>query len=153
MNTQEFPKVTGQVSFVLRGPDGKIKDEKTIKNLVVNTGLGYIVSRMTGVAQNVMSHMALGTSDTAAAAANVALGTEVSPRNTIDSAVISGSNNEIVTYTASFAVGEATGAITEAGLFNAASDGTMLCRTTFPVVNKQAGDSLSVSWAITLSAA
>ena len=47
---------------------------------------------------------------------------------------------------------DATGAVTEAGIFNAASGGTMLCRTVFSVVNKGADDSLSVTWTITLTA-
>jgi hypothetical protein len=29
----------------------------------------------------------------------------------------------------------------------------MLCRTVFPVVNKQAGDTLQITWTVTLSAA
>jgi len=55
------------------------------------------------------------------------------------------------TYVATFGAGTGTGAVTEAGLFNAASGGTMLCRTVFPVVNKQSGDSMTVSWVVTVS--
>ena len=51
-----------------------------------------------------------------------------------------------------FEAGDATGAVTEAGIFNAASGGDMLCRTVFSVVNKAADDTMSVTWTITLSA-
>ena len=57
-----------------------------------------------------------------------------------------------ITYVSSFEAGEATGAVTEAGVFNAASSGTMLCRTVFAVVNKAADDTMSVTWTITLTA-
>ena len=44
-----------------------------------------------------------------------------------------------------------TGAITEAGIFNASSSGTMLCRTVFSVVNKGASDSMTITWTVTVS--
>ena len=59
-------------------------------------------------------------------------------------------NNEIA-YVASFGAGEGTGAITEAGLFNAVTGGTMLCRTVFSVVNKGASDSMTITWTVTVS--
>ena len=51
----------------------------------------------------------------------------------------------------SFIAVVSTGAITEAGIFNALTAGTMLCRTTFPVVNKAAGDSIVITWVVTIS--
>jgi hypothetical protein len=56
-----------------------------------------------------------------------------------------------VTYVATFPAGTGTGAVTEAGIFNASSSGTMLCRTVFPVVNKQSGDSMTITWTVTVS--
>jgi hypothetical protein len=56
-----------------------------------------------------------------------------------------------IEYVASFPAGTGTGAVTEAGVFNAASAGTMLCRTVFSVVNKGAADAMSVTWTITVS--
>ena len=55
-------------------------------------------------------------------------------------------------YVASFEAGDATGAVTEAGLFNAVTGGDMLCRTVFAVVNKAADDTMTVTWTITVSA-
>jgi len=48
--------------------------------------------------------------------------------------------------------GDVTGAITEAGIFNASSSGTMLCRVVFSALNLTSTDSISVDWTITLSA-
>lgn len=145
-------KLSGQLNIVLKDKAGNVKDSVEIKNLVVNAGLAYIASRMTGTAKAVMSHMALGSGTTAAAAAQTDLVSILGSREALDSITISGSNNEKVVYVASFEAGDATGAVTEAGIFNAASSGDMLCRTKFNVVNKAADDTMSVTWTITLSA-
>ena len=139
-------KITGQVRIVVTGADGQVKDQREIKNLVVTTGKGFIAARMVGTPTE-MSHMALGASSTAAAAGDTALGSELG-RVALASDSVTGA---VVTYTASFPAGTATGAIVEAGVFNASSSGTMLCRTVFAVVNKGADDAMSVTWAITVS--
>lgn len=145
-------KLAGQLDIVLRDKDGNIKDNRTVKNLVVNSGLAFITSRMVGTAKAVMSHMALGSGTTAAAAAQTDLVTMLGAREALDSSTISGTSNEKIVYISSFEAGDATGAVTEAGIFNAATAGDMLCRTTFAVVNKAADDSMTVTWTITLSA-
>jgi hypothetical protein len=142
-------KLRGDVALVLKDKDGNIKDSREINNLVVSAGLTFICSRMAGTSAGVMSHMALGSSTTAASASQTDLVSILGSREALDST--SASSNTI-TYVSSFEAGEGTGAVTEAGVFNAASSGTMLCRTVFPVVNKQADDTMSVTWTITLSA-
>ena len=145
-------KLSGQLDIVVKDKNGNVKEERTEKNLVVNAGLAYIASRMTGTAKSVMSHMALGSGTTAAAATQTDLVSILGAREALDSTTITGSNNEQVQYIASFEAGDATGAVTEAGLFNAATLGDMLCRTTFSVVNKAADDTMQITWTITLSA-
>lgn len=144
--------VLGRLTLVLKGQDGAVKDVREVKNLVVNTGLGHITTRMIGTSQAVMSHMALGSGSTAAAAGDTALGSQLGSRNAFDSVTQSGSSNESLVYVTTFNPGDATGAVTEAGIFNAASGGQMLCRTVFAVVNKGAYDTLEVTWTVTLSA-
>lgn len=139
-------KAKGDVRIDLTKADGSVETTE-IKNLVVTTGLGYIVSRMKDTAATAMSHMALGSGTTAAAAGDTALGTELG-RSALTSTIVFGAT---ITYVASFGAGSATGAVTEAGILNAASSGTLLCRTVFPVVNKQAGDSMTVTWIVTVS--
>lgn len=145
-------KLSGQLNIVLKDKAGNIKDQRDVKNLVVNTGLAYIASRMTGTSKSVMSHMALGSGTTAASSGQTDLVSVLGSREALDSTSISGSNNEKVVYVSSFEAGDATGAVTEAGLFNASSSGDMLCRTVFSVVNKAADDTMSVTWTITLAA-
>lgn len=153
MNFKEITAMRGDVEIVVRRSDGSVKDKREIHNLVVNTGLAYIISRMVGTAKAVMSHMALGSGTTAAAAGDTALESQLGSRVALDSTTISGSNNEKVVYVCTFAAGSGTGAVTEAGIFNASTAGDMLCRTVFAVVNKAADDTMEITWTITLSAA
>lgn len=145
-------KLSGALSIVLTDKDGNVKDSREVKNLVVNTGLAYIISRMVGTSKAVVSHMALGAGTSAAAASQTDLVSMLGSREPLDSTTITGTNLEKVQYVATFEPGDATGAVTEAGLFNAASAGDMLCRTVFPVVNKAADDQMAITWTITLSA-
>ena len=126
-----------------------INDEvvQEVPNLVVTDGKEFVASRMKDTTKAAMSHMGIGTGSTAAAAANSALGSQAD-RNALTSTTVSGA---AVTYLASFGAGEGTGAITEAGLFNASSSGDMLCRTVFAVVNKGQNDAMSITWTVTVS--
>lgn len=146
-------KLAGALSIVLTDKNGNVKDTREVKNLVVNAGLAYIISRMVGTTKGAMSHMALGTGTTAAAASQTDLLSMLGVREALDSTTIAGSNNEKVQYVCTFEPGDGTGAVTEAGIFNASTAGDMLCRTVFPVVNKAADDQMAVTWTITLSAA
>ena len=145
---EENLKLKGRVAMVLRDKDGNVKDEQEINNLVVDSGLDFIASRMKDTTDAAMSHMAIGSGTTAAAAGDTALGTELGRVSLTSTTVTS---NEVA-YVATFAAGTGTGAVTEAGLFNASSGGDMLCRTVFSVVNKAADDSLQITWTITVSA-
>ena len=142
-------KLRGDVAIVLKDKDGNIKDTREITNLVVNTGLTFICSRMAGTSAGVMSHMAVGSGTTAAAAGQTDLVSILGSREALDST--SASSNTI-TFVSSFEAGEGTGAITESGIFNASSGGTMWARVTFPAVNKQADDTMSITHTITLTA-
>lgn len=147
MNATENLKASGSLRVVVTGADGKVKEEHQFKNLVVTVGKNFVASRMVGAASAVMSHMAVGSNNTAAAAGDTALGTEL---GRVALATSTATTN-VVTYTATFSAGVGTGAIVEAGIFNASSAGTMLCRTVFAVVNKGVDDALSITWTITIS--
>lgn len=152
-------KFKGELNVLLLDKDGKVKVDKTERNLVVDSGLEWIASRMltTGI-PNEMSHMAIGTSSTGELAANTALGAEAQRNALTDGAgndTSKGtSTGSVVTYISEFGTETAgTVAVAEAGIFNAASAGTMLCRTTFGVVTKENTDTLKITWTITLAAA
>lgn len=138
--------VIGEVTFTIYNSNNEIIEKFHRPNLVVALGKAFIASRMIGVTSGVMSHMALGSNSTTAVNGDSTLGTELG-RVVLTSA---SSLDNVVTYTATFGAGIATGGIQEAGLFNAPSGGIMLARTTFPVVNKSPTDILAVSWTVTV---
>jgi hypothetical protein len=140
---------TGKVRIQHLDADGNLKGEHYVNNLVVTTGKNYIASKMVATTNSPvsMTHMAIGTGTTTPAAGDTALGTQTGRVTLAGSSVASNA----ITYTATFPAGTGSGAITEAGIFNASSGGTMLCRTTFPVVNKASGDSIAITWIVTVS--
>jgi hypothetical protein len=91
--------------------------------------------------------MAIGSSSTAAASADSALGTELG-RVALTSTTVT---NSSVQYIGDFPAGTGTGAVVEAGVLNASSGGTLLCRTVFAVVNKGAADTLKITWTVTVA--
>lgn len=148
MNLNENLEMKGELSIVVTGQDGIIKQEMVVPNLVVTVGKKYIAARMSNTPANVMSHMAIGSGTVDPVVGNEILGTELG-RVTLTSIVAVDSTT--VTAIATFPAGTGTGAITEAGIFNDVTAGVMLCRTKFAVVNKEAGDSIAITWAITVS--
>ena len=134
-------KLTGALTIAL---NDEIVQET--ENLVVSAGKDWVADRMNN-ANTVMTHMAVGTGTTAAAAGNTALVSETD-RNALTSTTVT---DNAVAYVATWAAGDATAAITEAGIFDAASSGDMLARTVFSVVNKGAADSMTITWTITVS--
>lgn len=145
----ENAKLRGDVSIVLKDKAGNIKEERNIRNLVVNVGLNLILSRLRDTSKGVMTHMAVGTNGTTPAAGNTDLLAIAGSREGLDSTTVV---DNTITYVASFEAGKGTGALVEAGIFNNSTGGDMLCRTTFPVVNKGADDVMAITWTITLSA-
>lgn len=116
-------------------------------NVVVTTGKNWIASRIAqspSPAPNEMQYMAIGTGNTAGAYEDTTLDTETA-RTSIPAST--SSLNQAV-FIGTFDAGIGTGAIVEAGIFDAASGGTMLSRYVFPVVNKEAADYITVYWSI-----
>ena len=122
---------------------------REIDNLVVTAGKELLASRLAGNSGSVISYMAVGTGTTAAAIGNTTLATELD-RNalSVSGGTASGAG---VTYSTTWLAADATGALTGAGLFTAASGGTMLARTVFAAVNKGADDLVTISWTVTVS--
>ena len=134
-------KLTGALTIAL---NDEIVQET--ENLVVTAGKNWVADRMNN-ANTVMTHMAVGTGTTAAAAGNTALVTETD-RNALTSTTVT---DNAVAYVATWAAGDATAALTEAAILDAATGGDMLARTVFSVVNKGAADSMTITWTITVS--
>ena len=148
------PTLHGYVMPVLRGPDGLIKHVEVGHNVITNTGKNDGIERLINATGTpaIFNYVGIGTTGTAEAATDTALLAEVGTRQqdtaaTPDPPSSTGQQALIVT----FAAGNGTGTIVEAGVFNASTSGTMLNRKTFGGVVKGAGDSLEVTITFTLS--
>ena len=161
----EQVQAKGKVSIVLTDENGNIKDERNIDNMVVTIGknhftmktLGYLGSTGSSggaTISNTMSHMAVGTLNTAAATGQTTLATEIArvafPVGTPTLATTT-TTGDSIQYVATFAATVGTGALVEAGIFNASSAGNMLCRTVFSTINKGASDSMTITWTVSLT--
>lgn len=147
----------GKIEIRLIGEDGSLKDHRVIKdhrilpNTVTTFGDKLVANRLSGATLNAPSHMAVGTGTGATSAYN-ALVTELD-RNALTSTTQGTTTNDNdVIYVGDWAAGDGTGAITEAGIFNAASGPGMLCYASFSVINKAAGDTLQITWTVTFGA-
>jgi hypothetical protein len=117
-----------------------------VENLVVTAGKNFIASRIVSGSATVMGYMAIGDDATVSALAQTDLGNELARVATSSASAVD--NN--ITFTASFGAGVGTGSLQEAGIFNNSSTGTMLCRTTFPVITKTSGETIAISWVVSV---
>lgn len=133
--------------------DGRVIDERNGPNTITKAGMAHMAGLfLTDVGGTAFDYIALGIGTTGATADDTALeseiasgggeraaatGTRVTTTNTNDTSQLV----KTFTFTSSFAV-------TESGVFNAASTGTMACRQTFTAVNVISGDTLQITWKI-----
>lgn len=136
----------GTLVIELFDQNGMLKERHELKNLVVNTGLAFMAQRLIGT-PTAMSHMGIGTSSTSPAGAQTdLLASTARVALTSSTNITTTVTNDTARFIATFGSGVGTGAIQEAGIFNASTGGTMLNRTVFAVVNKGALDSMTITW-------
>jgi hypothetical protein len=154
--------IRGWVHVVLTGPDGEVKLDEIVENLITQVGDQYYGERAAGLAgaPSVVTGMQLGTGSTAptktgAAAALGAL---------VPSSLVALTGNPVsalngaarrISYAASWGAGVATAnGIAEVALVNQAigtqtiapAAATIARALLNPVVNKGANDTLAVTW-------
>lgn len=144
MNMNDGLKMKGEVEIILTKPDGTQTTEK--QNLIVNTGKNFAASALINTSSSPFTHMAIGTGTTPAALTDTTLEAQL-VRQAFTSASVT---DNVVSLSTTYAAGVGTGAITEAGIFNAASSGTMFSRVVFAVKNKDPLDALTINWTITV---
>lgn len=132
---------------------GSFQDSMVISNLVTNAGMAGVAGRINGSGSPAaFTYIAIGTGVVAADPTDTTLGTESSGNGadraaatvslvTTDVANDTARLVKTFTFTGSFA-------LTESGIFNAASTGTLLARQVFSAINVISGDSLQITWDI-----
>lgn len=144
----ETVKLKGSVKKQLFDESGVCIYEHTDHNLIVTTGFNYTASYLATGTPPFMSYMGLGTGSTPPTSGNTGLQT---PLPTYVQGTLSSPSSAVWQNVTTFGPGVNTGAITEAGVFNDSSGDVMLARQVFAVINKGSGNSLVVTWQISLS--
>ena len=148
---QRHGEIVGHMHLELRGPDGKLKAVRDVENLIVDGGRDGIMDNLLAAPTLIKpTHMGVGTGVTAPAAGQTALVAQID-RNALTSKTRS---LGVVTMVGDWAAGDATNAaITEAGIFSdvTLNDATrpMYARATFTAIDKQAADTLQITWTFT----
>ena len=154
-NPAENVVIKGEVEFTLRDQNGNIKKHYKLRNLIVTVGKAGIASRVNGSgAEAAFTYIAIGTGTTAVVVGNTALQTEITTgggerKSATVSRVTVNVTNDTAKLEATFDF-TSSFAITESGVLNAASVGTLLARRVFSVINVVSGDALNVTWQFTI---
>jgi hypothetical protein len=153
MKINESLSLKGSVKVQLFDENGKLKQEHEDHNLIVTIGKSYLATWLAAAshAGAFMSYIALGEGTSGPSASDTTLGTELTGGGNARVVGTLTPSSNTWNNTATFAPGNGTGAVTEAGLFSALTSGTMFARQVFAVYNKAAGDTLTISWTVTLS--
>jgi hypothetical protein len=139
-------KMSGRLIIKKFNEKQELLYQTEVENLVVTAGKNFIASRIVSDSADIMGYMAIGDNATVSALPQTSLSNQ---RARVATSTASAVDNNI-TFTASFGAGVGTGSIQEAGIFNASSSGTMLCRTTFPVITKTSGETIAISWVVSV---
>lgn len=141
-------KLSGQLNLKVIDKNGVITVDHTTHNLVVTAGKEWVATLMQSGTGTPMSHMAVGSGTTDPTVSDTALQTEVAR---VALSVAGGTRTGAsIEYVGSYPAGTGTATLTEAGLLNASSGGTLLSRTEFDPISKGASDSLVITWTITV---
>lgn len=129
---------------------------KKVRNGVPTVGKALIAGRLNGSGSPAAAtYIAVGTGTTAFAAGDTTLQTEITDSglarvNGTPSLVTTTTTNDTAQVTTTYTV-SGTKAVTESGLLNASSSGTLAARQTFSAINVVSGDSLAITWKIAIS--
>lgn len=131
---------------------GTWSTSRKIHNLVTTVGKAAMASRLNGSGgEAAFTYIAVGTGTTAAAVGDTTLQTETATSGlsrvaATVSRTTTDTTNDTAQLQTTFSV-TGTVAVTESGVFNAASSGVLLARQVFSAVNVVNGDSLQITWA------
>ena len=143
--------IAGTMHLKLFGPDGDLKDERFCENTVTELMDVQVADQMSDQGQAAIGYMAVGTGS-GQGASDTGLDS-VLDRNALSSTTQgAGAADNDVVYVGDWAAGDGTGAITEAGIFQADDDASLMTYADFAAVNKAAGDTLKITWTVTFGA-
>jgi hypothetical protein len=136
--------VSGRLTLRLRGPDGRVK-QLVRQNTVTQQGLAGIADQLLdSPTAGKPTHLAVGTGLPTGDGLGSEIGRVPLQQKTRD--------DTTVTMTTEFAEGQGIGYLTEAGLYDRSSGGTMWCSATLGgMIPKKQADTLEISWELTIA--
>lgn len=140
---------------ILHLRDGEVIDRRYFGNVITKTGMAEVAGIINEDTSGGFTYIAIGIGVVAEDFDDTALGSEIvsgggERASATCSRVTTTWTNDTAqmlwtwTFSASFAV-------TESGVFDAASTGVMLCRKTFSAINVASSDQIQVTWKVQVS--
>lgn len=153
MNLQDALDPRGQLTVRKMDARDALIETILVHNNIVLSGRDLIAKLFVKQPIDPVSHVAVGTGNAAIQASDTKLASEIfrkpiAPVDPSQHITTTDANKRKVTITADLDFGEANGALTEAGLFNAAAAGVMYNRVVFPPINKTSDFKLTLIWEI-----
>ena len=137
-------------------PAGIAAETGILRNIITNAGLSEMIKLVFGLGGTAFGYIAIGTGTAAESATDTALQAEIKRKAATKTQTTTSVTGDTCLLTASFSSADGltgTSAVSEAGIFNAATGGVLLARKVFSAVNVNwdAGDTLTVNYYIQLS--
>lgn len=157
-NLKQGAQLKGFIKIDHYDKEGKLIESVVTPNALTNTGFtevaGLFCSDQSG-SYTAFDYIAVGTGTTTATATDTELVTEET-ENGLTRAAGTGTlvqvnvSEDTCQILKAFSVSGSV-AVTESGVFNAGAAGTMLCRQTFSEINVANGDTLTITWKVTVA--
>ncbi len=145
----ESVKLVGEIRLVLKDKHGNLKEDRIIKNTITTVGKAELAGLMLiDISGTAFDYIAIGTGTPGATAlggeATASGGARRGGANVTGTRVTTTTTNDTAQWVTTFTF---TGslALTEEGIFNAASAGTMLASQSFAALNVANGDTLAIT--------
>ena len=127
-----------------------------LRNIITNAGVAEMIKLVFGLGGTAFGYIAIGTGTAAESATDTALAAEIKRKAASKTQTTTSITGDTCLLTATFSSADGltgTSAVTEAGVFNAATGGVLLARKVFSAVNVNwdAGDSITINYYIQLS--
>jgi hypothetical protein len=140
---------------VLHIRNDKVIDRHYFPNVITNTGIAEVAGLINEVTSGGFTYIAIGTGVTGELVTDSTLESEISSgggsrASATPSRITTAVTNDTaqLLHTFSFTSGFA---VTESGIFDAASVGVMLARKTFTAMNVANGDAIQITWKVQVS--
>lgn len=158
MTNQENVGIKGWIKMDHFDTKGVLIESVETPNMVVDAGFAEVAGLFcsdTAGSFTAFDYIAVGTGTAAATYTNTQLVAEITDSGlaraastgTVTQVNVAGDTAQFVhQYSVT-----ATQAVTESAVFNAGAAGTMLCRQTFSAINVANGDTLQITWKVTVT--